>query len=373
MRLLLFLLAAPLFAGYTHSTKITIVNHPASTLTNYVLFVCANGAASTNCDSAAHVGLNLANLPTVGNGGAMTSALAYDSIIATTGACTTKADFDMEAGVYDPVTGSNIWHVRVPTVSSSVDTVAGYLCWADATVTTYQGTTAAWPAEYLARWGYPNASSLSVADSTAGAHNGTITGGVGSGTGQIDGAAVPNGTTGYITASGFTSLAGASATWSCWVYPAADGSTMMFMGAIDANAPYVDRFSSGIIESSSAPFATPLHTIETIPINTWSMVTMVTGIVSSPHQKVYINGVEATYSDLGGGPTLGPVTSLHIGAYFDNSFKWNGKLDECLWINTDKTADWVAAKYANESAPYNYYTFGPDTPLGTSVRRVLSQ
>ncbi len=303
----------------------------------------------------------------------MTSALAYDSIIATTGACTTKADFDMEAGVYDPVTGSNIWHVRVPTVSSSVDTVAGYLCWADATVTTYQGTTATWPAEYLARWGYPNASSLSVADSTAGAHNGTITGGVGAGTGQIDGAAVPNGTTGYITASGFTSLTGASATWSCWVYPAADGTIMTFMGAVDANAPYIHRFSDSTIQSGAAPAAASIKTIETVTINTWTMVTMVVGIVSSPHQKIYLNGVEATYSDLGGGPTLGPVTSLQIGAQAGPAEKWNGKLDECLWINTDKTADWVAAKYANESAPYSYYTFGPDTPLGTSVRRVLSQ
>lgn len=257
--------------------------------------------------------------------------------------------------------------------SSSVDTVAGYLCWGDATVTTYQGTTAAWPSEYIARWAVPNGSSLTTADSTANAHDGTVTGGVTAAAGQLDGAAAFNGSTGYITASSFTALGNDLATWSCWINPHTTGGPLLVMGAIDSNAPYISRNSDNTIWSGAAPAANPIKTIETIPLDAWTMVTMV-----SPNgtgtQKVYINGTEATYSDLGGGGVgLGPVTSLHIGAYFDNSLKWNGSLDECLWTNDNKTAAWVAAKYANESAPYDYYTFGSDTPVGGVRHRVIGQ
>ncbi len=148
---------------------------------------------------------------------------------------------------------------------------------------------------------------------------------------------------------------------------------MTFMGAVDANAPYIHRFSNSTIESGAAPAGASIKTIETVPINTWTMVTMVTGIVASLHQRIYLNGVEATYSDTGGTPTLGPVTSLQIGAQLGPNEKWNGSLDECLWTNDAKTADWVAAKYANESAPYSYYTFGSDTPVGGVRHRVVSQ
>ncbi len=375
MRLLLFLLAAPLFAGYTHSTKITITNHPSSTLTNFVLFVCANGAASTNCDSSAHSGLAIANLKTVGNGGAMTSATAYDSIIATTAACITKASFDMETGVYVASTGANIYRVLVASVSSSVDTVAGYLCWGDTTVTTYQGTTATWPSEYIGRWAFPNGSSLTVLDSTANANNGAVTGGMTAGLGQLDGAAADDGT-GYVTVSSITTTGGTDATWSCWVNPHTTGGPLLVMGNITTNAPYVSRNSDNTIWSSHAAAADPIKTIETLPLDAWTMVTMTinSAIVTRPH-RIYINGAEATYSDLGNqGLGLGIITTgIHIGAYFDNSFKFNGILDECLFTNDVKTLAWVAAKFANESAPYSYYTFGSDTPVGGIRHRMILQ
>ncbi len=146
---------------------------------------------------------------------------------------------------------------------------------------------------------------------------------------------------------------------------------MKILNAIDANAPYMHRSAVSTIWSGAAPFAAPIKTIETVAINTWSMVTMVSGSLTVG-QKVYINGAEATYSDTGGAGTgIGPVTSLNIGANFDNTNKWTGRLDECLWTNDRKDAAWVAAKYANESAPSSYYTFGADTPVGGVRHRMI--
>ncbi len=108
------------------------------------------------------------------------------------------------------------------------------------------------------------------------------------------------------------------------------------------------------------------------------MVTMTinSAIVTRPH-RIYINGAEATYSDLGNqGLGLGIITTgIHIGAYFDNSLKFNGILDECLFTSSVEPAAWVAAKYLAETTPETNFTFGADTPivpLTTHIRGLVT-
>src|SRR5207253_10452671 len=79
----------------------------------------------------------------------------------------------------------NYW-VRVPTVSHTTDTTF-YMCYGNAGITTDQSNkTAVWDANYKAVWHLTNGTTLSAADSTSNANNGTIIGSVAI-TGQIDG------------------------------------------------------------------------------------------------------------------------------------------------------------------------------------------
>ncbi len=359
------LLASSLQGAYDHCVQITFSSHPSATLTNFVDLVCANVVSP--CDSVAHTNLALPNLKSTVNGGAVTSSSGYDIGVFTDSGCTTATSYSLE--YYSPTTGALLMRTLTASKSSSVDTLR-YLGFGNSAITTNQSTSATWPSEYIARWSFPNGSSLTTLDSTSNAHNGTITGGVTATTGQLNGAAAFNGSTGYITATISTSV-GDLATWSCWVYPAISGSGMFIMRAVNDTGPFLYRNSDSTIWSAEAPFAAAKKTIETVPINTWSMVTMTSANNTGTVQKIYINGVEATYSDLGGGGAgLGPVTSIYFGAEQDLSLKWNGSLDECLWTNVIEPAAWVAAKYLAETAPETNFSFGTDTPIVPLVTHI---
>ncbi len=298
-------------------------------------------------------------LKTVGNGGLVTNANGYDIAFYADVLGTSMLDFELV--YYDATTGTVEFWVRIPTLSSSADTVI-YLFYANASITTNQSTTSTWSSEFLGRWHFPNGSSLSVADSTSNGKNGTIVGGVTAAAGKIDGCGSYDGSTGYVNLTTLTT--GTSvATWGFWIYPN-NGNGMVGWSLPGTAGAYISRNAGDIkIWVSVAPFTTATKSNETIPTTAWSRVIGVArGGGGTP--KIYLNGVECTYSDVGSGGAFVANTGYRIGAYQDASLKVDGLIDEAFFTNDIKSASWIIADYNNQNSPSTFYAVGAQQSAG---------
>ena len=130
-----------------------------------------------------------ADLKTVANGGHIENT----ALGGTSGSLTVPADlvfspnqngsskYDFEVEKYDPVTGELVAHVRMPSLSSSEDTVF-YVCYGDPGVTISQeNVTGVWDSSFKGVWHLAEASGTQY-DSTINNNDGTP-----SGTTQVDG------------------------------------------------------------------------------------------------------------------------------------------------------------------------------------------
>src|SRR6187401_1005270 len=97
LRLLLSaaLACLPALAAYTNCTTVTFNNHPASTLTNFPVLVCANGGVGTNCDKLAHTNLFIPHLKSTTYGGTVTSSFGYDVGFFSDASCTMSLDYEL--------------------------------------------------------------------------------------------------------------------------------------------------------------------------------------------------------------------------------------------------------------------------------------
>ena len=361
-----------MWGSFTSCIPVTFNNHPASTLSNYTAMICANGSTGGFCDSVAHTNLAVANFKGTGSGGDATSASGFDIIPHSNNNCSTRLSFELVAPTYVSATGAFEMHVLIPSLSSSVDTII-YMGVGDATITTDQSSTAAWDSNFLLVSHYPNGSSLTVTDSTSNGNNGTITGGVTASAGQIDGAATFNGSTGYVTNGAVTVPVSSSLTASLWVFPTSFATVeVVLSNSVSTNDFLIYIDTNATIGCHIAPLNNTTITSTTIPINTWSYLTCKSS-VSTGAPKIFINGVEASYSQVGGTGATSGFTGLRVGAYADLSLKYTGRIDEprfSLAYDSDAT---ILTTYNNQSAPWNFYTFGSPIVISNSApRRVIS-
>ncbi|MDZ4216921.1 MAG: DUF2341 domain-containing protein, partial [Candidatus Gracilibacteria bacterium] len=131
-------------------------------------------------------------LKTVANGGYVTHANGYDIIF--TDSSGNKLDHEIEK--YVSTTGEFVAWVRIPTLSSIVDTSI-YLFYGNGSVSTNPSVSGTWDSNFKGVYHMPNGTTLSVTDSTSNGYNGTNTA-VTATTGQVDGAGNFNGTTAYV-------------------------------------------------------------------------------------------------------------------------------------------------------------------------------
>ncbi len=104
-------------------------------------------------------------LKTVANGGHVANANGYDIGFYADSGGTTKLKWEVEK--YDGVTGNLIAWVKIPSVSSSSDTVF-YLMYGDSTINTDQSDPPnTWDSNFKSVWHLGNGSTLSLNDSTS--------------------------------------------------------------------------------------------------------------------------------------------------------------------------------------------------------------
>jgi Concanavalin A-like lectin/glucanases superfamily/Domain of unknown function (DUF2341) len=312
-------------------------------------------------------------LATVANGGLVQNANGYDIQFSSDSAGMDLLSWEVET--YNATTGAvNIW-VKIPTVSHSTNTVI-YLWYGNPDISSFQGgsTGAAWDSNYKGVWHLPNGSTLSVADSTTNANNGTNNGATAT-SGEIDGGAAFLGSSSqYVDLGGSSSLniGAVDFTLEYWI----NSTTSVFSPVIskqEPSSPFYSWISGfGYIDSSGNPqnsgtlfmfgyagTAQGFYTNSTHNDGTWHLFVVVR---QSGAYTMYVDGVSVSITNSIG--TTGSVDftntgDAQLGTKGAFPVYYTGSLDEPrLSTGLARSASWVLTEYNNQSSPSTFYTVG---------------
>lgn len=331
----------------------------------------------------AHVAANLTGFPmtvagkypylaTVANGGAVQSASGYDIVFTGDSGCSSLLNF--ERVFWNATSGQSEFHVEIPALSQSSDTTI-YLCYGNSAITSDQQSTATWDPNFIGVWHLPNGSTLAMTDSTSHGNNGTTSSAT-AGMGQIDGAALFNGS-GGINMGQTPSLQspGTAVTVSAWanVLNASPNSVSVIAAQTYSNpnaAPYWSYYLSNNDPSCPANNFAAAWAIGT------TLKVVCSGVQWFPGKWYYVaftfDGANGTMF-INGKQTAqvaGPGTLSYSNGGFDigsdpaNAVDFKGAIDEVRVSNIARSADWIATEYANQSDPNAFFIIGQ--PLANS-------
>lgn len=307
-------------------------------------------------------------LRTVSNGGSVQSGSAFD-ILFYSDAGSTLLNWEIET--YDPVGGSLVAWVQIPTLSHTIDTVI-YMYFGCATISSFQGSpNAAWDANYKGVWHLANGETLISTDSSANGNNGTMS--VPPplpGVGQIDGGmlCVPEFPFRYLSTGPSGSLEVSSqVTTECWVELLdANGSDQpIIYYAVPSNFQngyglsfdgislikfFVERGGGGSVASA------------TISVGSWHHVV---GTYDGSTLSIYLDGALASTSSISGGLASDSNNILQLGGFQG----FTGSLDEIRISNTARSASWVTASYNGQKTGSTMLTLSAISSGGTVAIR----
>jgi hypothetical protein len=364
MRSIIFILASALSFGacggwtngYTYCRTIT-VNHlkVPSNQTNFPI-----GISGT-----------FAYLATVANGGKVTNASGYDVIFTSDTAGVTNLNW--ETNLYTATTGAVEYWVRIPTLSSSADTVI-YAYYGNSSVTTDQSNPhGTWDANFNSVWHLPNGSTLTALDSTSNGHNGTINSATAT-SGVFDGAgAFVAATPAYISAS-YGSLLGLPITSEAWIKTSTKTAVQVIYedrpnGASPGCVLFLD--TSGFLNFACNQTFTIVTASTDLTDGAFHYVVGTATASGSGTLNLYVDGTSVASTANSGGPgNTGPGL---IGIRFDSTDGFNGTIDEVRISQIARAADWITTEYNNGSNQATFYTIGPQTLLRGPVGAMILQ
>lgn len=311
-------------------------------------------------------------LATTVNGGHVGNPNGYDIIFTSDPAGQNPLNYEMEE--YNPTTGQMVAWVQIPDLSHTADTVI-YLFYGNSSVTTpQQNPTGTWDSTFQAVWHLPNGTTLSANDSTANANSGTITD-VAPTTGQIDGGALFNGSTSQIICGsnvpGFQFSSAQSFTDSAW-----------FNLSTNTNGPmsaspngYMSILSSSdsgyghelLIGGAAGIFVVGDNYLESnsnVSLNTWHYIVGVQNGGSGA--SLYIDGVPVASNQFPFNANSGGTCYIGSRGYIgtENYEAFQGSVDEVRIASVARSADWVAAEYANQSSPSTFFALSSENESG---------
>ena len=299
---------------------------------------------------------------TTTNGGHVTSSSGYDIIFSTDPNGLTPLDYELEQ--YNPATGQVIAWIRVPDLSHTADTVI-YMFYGNSAVTaSQQNPQGVWGNNYVAVYHLANGSTLSLSNSVN-TSNSLTNNGVTPTTGQIDGAASFNGSQYAYTTSPSELPTGTSArTLSTWFQMSANtGEDLVGWGdnsgngdrwALTWNGSQIGVEGENVGASANMTYDNNWH---------YLVATSPDGNDSFANVNIYVDGVLQTSSGSGSINTTGASLALGTipGALGIGNFQ--GSLDEVRVSSIDRSADWVATEYNNQSSPSTFYSLNPENAI----------
>lgn len=305
-------------------------------------------------------------------GGNVASSTGGD-IIFTSADGTTALNYEIEK--YASTTGELVAWVKIPFLSST-STNSIYIYYGNASApnvaaSTWQNT---WDANYKMVWHVPDGTTLSSGDSTANTNNGTLGGVTGTpiaATGKIDGAASFDYTKSQIITSPSINV-GTVFTASAWV--------SLNTGAGNYRGILRNDYTTGFsLSVNSVPPGITWDIKNNLGVTAGGNVPAdsswhyVTGVYDGTTATLYVDGVSVD-SDVVAAPTIGASTIVagNITGTGANE-SWGGILEEMRVSTTNRSADWIATEYNNQSSPSTFYSYsGSEQQNKTAASAKLS-
>ena len=308
----------------------------------------------------------------------VSSPSGYDIVFI--GSSGTLLDHEMEK--WDGATGTLVAWVRIPSLSSTSDTVISMLYGNTGVTTSQENRTSVWDSNFVGVWHLPNGSTLTANDSTGNGNNGTNYGATGA-AGKIDGAGSFDGTNDYISfnQSALENVFASGSPWtiSLWVMPGRNPASWAWIWCkayTSHSDPYyqidLKQYPSNIIGayiwSTSYGTGAYLSQAATLTSGVWNKVDIVgQGGGTSPFLSLYVNGnligtdttPNGSYAHYSTPITLGMDANI-IGSYY----AFAGSMDESRISNVARSADWILTEYRNQSSPSTFYGIGSEGPGG---------
>ena len=306
-------------------------------------------------------------LATVANGGKVQHASGYDVAFYSDAALTTQLKHEIERWI--ATTGEVVYHVKVPTVSTSVDTVI-YIAYGDAGISTDQSDAVnVWDTNYKGVWHFPNGTTLTALDSTANDNDGTISGATAT-TGQVGGGANFDGNDTIAKTSATLDMASA-VTVEAW-FKLTSLSSGSFSRLVEhgplGSGPWTEYAlnlwnDAGVYQwyFELSPGGTNQSLGKTgISTGTWYHAV---GVYDGSNKYIYHNGSQAATSAASGAfPAHNDITTF---GYRDGPSQYfNGVLDEVRISSVARSADWIATEYNNQNSPSTFYAVGAEVVTG---------
>ena len=253
--------------------------------------------------------------------------------------------------------------VRIPVLSHTSDTVL-YMFYGNASIASSQQNPGGVWGNYMGTWHLPNGTTLSAIDSTSNGNNGILEGGVGATSGIVDGAAVLDGTTGYIATSNL--MSGPSVySLSLWFKTTTNqgGRLAGFGSSQTGGSGGFDRHlymtnTGQIIYGNWNGGAVAIISPSSYNDGSWHLAV---GTLSSTGQYLYVDGKLVA----GSSNNQAQVYSGYWRIGVDNLSLWPdapsssylaGSVDEVRVSNLAESRDWVSSEYNNQASPSTFYS-----------------
>jgi hypothetical protein len=310
----------------------------------------------------------VASLATVANGGRVVSSNGYDIAFFSDAAFTIPLAF--ERTLYTASTGKHAFWVKVPTLSSTTDTVI-YMLYGGSSVTTdQQDKVNAWDANYVEVHNFGDGSSFDGSDSTAAGraltnHGATVT------SDGIDGAIVP-GTVGsaerIASSPPFTGF-GINATIETLFNPTETTTTAVMISINSQSSPSiifeVTKRPNGVLRCTFGNGAggSFVHTDSTAQYAANVTNYGAAVFAGNANRSVYVNGAAAVQNTTTIPDNSVPDTTVVGCRYLAGSRTYfvPGSIGQVRFSNIVRTAGWVTTADASTRGIASFYVVGGET------------
>ncbi len=274
---------------------------------------------------------------------------------------TTKLDHEVES--YDDGSGSLVSWVRIPNLSSTVNTVI-YLYYGNPAASPQENPTAVWDNDYVMVQ-HLEETSGNQNDSTTNGNDGSASVTTqGSATGQINGSDEFDGVDDTVNCGNAASLdITGSMTVEAWAF-SAGGTTgpVRILSKDMTGTPgkfILWKNSSGdlaFIVADNAVTPDPWYRAQGDPVADGAWFHVV-GVFDADNQKVRLYKDGALVVEVAGPVSLKSPTAetVTIGSSDDNDHNWAGIIDEARISSTARSAEWIETSYNNQSDPGSFY------------------
>jgi hypothetical protein len=336
-------------AGFTTFKTITIDHTKAgsSDSSNFPMYFSITDAA----------------LKTVGNGGSVQHASAYDVVLASDSAGTTLLSW--EVLTYDGAAGTIRGFVKIATLSHTTDPVI-YMPIGKGTISTFQGgsTGAVWDSNFKGVYHMGDGSVLNVTDYSASTNTGTQHSGVTAATGPngLGAASFAKASSQYVTTANTLNIA--QPTIEAWVKMSAwpTGNAGTVAGVVQGNGGGTADKTLSVRTDGKVSFycydGAVKDVVSTGTVATGAFVYLA-AIGDGTNIKIYING--SVDGSLACGNTFTGYTGagleiqgLHGGSIFSTYADMT--MAEVRLSAVARSADWITATYNNINSPSTFYT-----------------